>query len=204
MCQFTEKFIESIRLENSQVFLLELHQKRMNNVFSHYKKKNIHDLKDYLKGKNLPTNGKHKIRIIYDLNGKIDFEINPYFFNERNSFELINANNLHYSFKFENRDEINKIKQKSSFDEVIFCKNDKITDTSISNLIFKKNNEWFTPKTNLLDGIMREHLIETKQIRLLDINVKNLQEFSHFQMINALIPFGIKEYEISLIKNFNI
>jgi len=203
MSRSTEKFIETIRLENSRFFLLELHQKRINEVFYHFNKKNIYNLKDYIYEIKYDTKNKYKIRVIYDLHGKIDIEITPYFLKINESFELIKVDDLEYSFKFENRENIEKFKSKSTSDEVIFYKNGKITDTSISNLIFKKGEEWFTPETTLLNGVMREFLIKTKQIKIMNINLDNIYDFSHFQMINAMMPFGTKEYEITLIKNLN-
>lgn len=57
------------------------------------------------------------------------------------------------------------------------------------------------PETFLLNGVMRQHLIKTNKIKPLEIGLENLKEFSHFQMINAMIPFGSQEYPIALIQN---
>ncbi|NHQ69893.1 aminotransferase class IV, partial [Elizabethkingia miricola] len=72
---------------------------------------------------------------------------------------------------------------------------------SYSNLIFRKDNEWYTPETFLLNGVMRQHLLKSGKIKTLEIGLKNIKEFSHFQMINAMIPFNTQEYPIALIQN---
>lgn len=41
------QFIESIKVEDQEVFLLELHQKRINQTFSHFGREGSVDLKKY-------------------------------------------------------------------------------------------------------------------------------------------------------------
>jgi 4-amino-4-deoxychorismate lyase len=65
-------------------------------------------------------------------------------------------------------------------------KNNHITDTSYSNLIFKKGKDWFTPKSFLLNGVQRQHLLKTKKIKEAEITLQNIHDFSHFQLINAM------------------
>lgn len=101
------RFIETIRVEDSQIFLLDLHQERMDRVFSHYGKENPYMLKEYFLQQNHDEHGLYKWRIIYDLNGGIHCQMIPYAVEIHNNFELINGNHLEYSFKYENRDEIN-------------------------------------------------------------------------------------------------
>lgn len=48
---------------------------------------------------------------------------------------------------------------------------------------------------------MRQHLLKSGKIKPLEISLKNIKEFSHFQMINAMIPFNTQEYPIALIQN---
>ncbi|MDX8567839.1 aminotransferase class IV [Elizabethkingia sp. HX XZB] len=194
-------FIETIRVEDSQIFLLDLHQERMDRVFSHYGKENPYLLKEYFLQQNHDEHGLYKWRIIYDLNGGIHCQMIPYAVEIHNNFELINGNHLEYSFKYENRDEINKLKASASAEAVIFYQNGMITDTSYSNLIFRKDNEWYTPETFLLNGVMRQHLLKSGKIKTLEIGLENIKEFSHFQMINAMIPFNTQEYPIALIQN---
>ncbi|MEH7887355.1 aminotransferase class IV [Elizabethkingia meningoseptica] len=195
------RFIETIRVENSQAFLLDLHQERMDNVFSHFGKTNPHQLSDYFKQQHHDENGLYKWRVVYDLQGSISCQMIPYAIEVHNNFELVNGNHLNYSFKYEDRTEIIRLRNQADAEAVIFYQNKKITDTSYSNLIFKKDQEWYTPETFLLNGVMRQHLIKTNKVKPLEIGLENLKEFSHFQMINAMIPFGSQEYSIALIQN---
>ncbi|MCL1690921.1 aminodeoxychorismate lyase [Elizabethkingia anophelis] len=195
------RFIETIRIEDSQIFLADLHQARMDCVFSHYGKENPHLIKDYFVQQNHNEHGLYKWRIIYDLDGSISCLMVPYAVEIHNNFELVNGDHLEYSFKYENRDNINKLKASADAEAVIFYQNGMITDTSYSNLIFRKDNEWYTPETFLLNGVMRQHLLKSGKIKPLEISLKNIKEFSHFQMINAMIPFNTQEYPIALIQN---
>ncbi|MCT4180371.1 aminotransferase class IV [Elizabethkingia anophelis] len=195
------RFIETIRIEDSQIFLADLHQARMDRVFSHYGKENPLLIKDYFVQQNHNEHGLYKWRIIYDLDGSISCQMVPYAVEIHNNFELVNGDHLEYSFKYENRDNINKLKASADAEAVIFYQNGMITDTSYSNLIFRKDNEWYTPETFLLNGVMRQHLLKSGKIKPLEISLKNIKEFSHFQMINAMIPFNTQEYPIALIQN---
>ena len=72
---------------------------------------------------------------------------------------------------------------------IIIIKNNQITDTSYSNLLFLKDKTWFTPKSYLLNGVMRQNLLKLKKIKEAEITLDNIKEFTHFQLINALNDF---------------
>ena len=94
------------------------------------------------------------------------------------------------------------MKQKSKADEIIIVKNNHLTDTSYSNVLFKKRKEWFTPKTYLLNGVQRQNLLKNKKIKEAEITLQNLKEYSHFQIINAMNDFDdMFVYPISKIRN---
>jgi 4-amino-4-deoxychorismate lyase len=126
----------------------------------------------------------------------------PYAMSEIASFELVENNSYDYSFKFENRKELEKMKILSKSAEIIIVKNNHITDSSYSNLLFKKGKDWFTPKTYLLNGIQRQSLLKAKKIKEADITLQNLSEYSHFQLINALNEVDdAYSYPVDRIKN---
>ncbi len=81
------------------------------------------------------------------------------------------------------------MKMKSKAEEIIIVKNNHITDTSFSNLLFLKGKDWFTPNTYLLNGVQRQHLLKNKKIKEAEITLQNIKQFSHFQIINALNDF---------------
>lgn len=182
-------FIESIKVEDQKIFLADLHQKRINDTFSHFGKSDSVDLQKIFKHLDHNEDGLYKLRLIYDLEKKIRTQMTPYAIPEIHTFQLVENNIYDYSFKFEDRKELEKMKMKSKCEEIIIVKNNHITDTSFSNLLFKKGKEWFTPTTYLLNGVQRQQLLKTKKIKETEITLQNLKDFSHFQLINAMNDF---------------
>ena len=183
------QFIESIKIEDQKIFLAELHQKRVNDTFSHFGKEGSIDVAKIFKNLDIDENGLYKLRIIYDLNKNFRTQLIPYAISEIDDFQLVENNNYDYSFKFEDRKEFEKMKMKAKTEEIIVVKNNHITDTSFSNLWFLKEKNWFTPTTFLLNGVQRQHLLKTKKIKETEITLNNIKEFSHFQIINSLNDF---------------
>lgn len=183
------QFIESIKVEDQELFLADLHQKRINDTFSHFGKSESIDLQKIYKHLEHDEDGLFKLRLVYDLDKKVRTQMIPYAIPEIHSFQLVENNSYDYSFKFEDRKELERMKMKSKAEEIIIVKNNHITDTSFSNILFKKGKDWFTPTTYLLNGVMRQHLLKTKKIKEAEITLQNIKEFSHFQLINALNDF---------------
>ena len=183
------RFIESIKIEDQEVFLLELHQKRVNATFAHFGMENSIDLAKIIKDLKIDEDGFFKLRIVYDLNRNYKTQLIPYAVAEIDSFQLVENNSYDYSFKFEDRKEFERMKTKAKTEEIIVVKNNHITDTSYTNILFLKGKEWFTPTTYLLNGVMRQNLLHEKKIKETEITLQNIKEFSHFQLINAMNDF---------------
>ena len=184
------RFIESIKVEDQKIFLKELHQKRMNDTFSHFGKECKIDIYSLFLNLEHDEDGLYKFRIEYDLdNNNFKTQIIPYAISKLSNFELVIDNEIDYSFKSVDRTQLQKLKDKSHADEVIIVKNNQITDTSYSNLLFLKDKTWFTPKSYLLNGVMRQNLLQSKEIKEAEITLENIKEFTHFQLINALNDF---------------
>jgi len=183
------RFIESIKVEDQKIFLTELHQKRINDTFSYFGKECKIDIKSLFLNLEHDEDGLYKFRIEYDLENKFKTQIVPYAISEHDDFELVINNEIDYSFKSADRAQFQKLKNDSGADEIIIIKKNQITDTSYSNLLFLKDKTWFTPKTYLLNGVMRQNLLVLKKIKETEITVDTIKEFSHFQLINALNDF---------------
>ena len=183
------RFIESIKIEDQKAFLLDLHQKRVNQTFAHFGKEGSIDLVKIFKNLEHDEDGLYKLRIVYDLDKKFTTQLIPYAIPEIENFQLVENNSYDYSFKFEDRKEFERMKTKAKTEEIIVVKNNHITDTSYSNILFLKGKEWFTPTTYLLNGVMRQHLLHEKKIKETEITLQNIKEFSHFQLINAMNDF---------------
>ncbi|QNS40743.1 aminotransferase class IV [Chryseobacterium manosquense] len=196
------QFIESIKIEDQEIFLLELHQKRVNATFEHFGKEGSIDIAKIFKDLEHDENGLYKLKITYDLNKNYRTQLIPYAISEIEDFQLIENNVYDYSFKFEDRKEFEKMINKAKASEIIVVKNNHITDTSYSNLLFLKGKEWFTPSTYLLNGVQRTHLLKNKKIKEAEITLQNITEYSHFQLINAMNDFDdMFIYPISKITN---
>ncbi|OCA68418.1 aminodeoxychorismate lyase [Chryseobacterium artocarpi] len=196
------QFIESIKVEDQEIFLLDLHQKRINQTFSHFGKEDSIDLATIFKNLQHDEDGLFKLRIAYDLDKRIRTQMIPYAIPEIQDFQLVENNSFDYSFKFEDRKELDKMKMKAKAEEIIIVKNNHITDTSFSNLLFLKGKEWFTPTTYLLNGVQRQHLLKQKKIKEAEITLQNIKQFTHFQIINAMNDFDdMFIYPISRIMN---
>lgn len=196
------QFIESIKVEDQKIFLLDLHQKRVNDTFAHFGKAGSIDLAKIFKNLQHDEDGLYKFKIIYDLSKNVRTQMLPYAISEIDDFQLVENNSFDYSFKFEDRKEFEKMKTKAKAEEIIIVKNNHITDTSYSNLLFLKGKDWFTPSTFLLNGVQRQHLLKEKKIKETEITLENIAEFSHFQIINALNDFDdMFIYPIDKIRN---
>ncbi|ASK31114.1 aminodeoxychorismate lyase [Chryseobacterium sp. T16E-39] len=196
------QFIESIKVEDQEIFLLDLHQKRVNETFAHFGKEGSIDLSKLFKNLDHDEDGLFKLRIAYDLDKKVRTKMIPYAIPEIQDFQLVENNTFDYSFKFEDRKELDKMKMKSKAEEIIIVKNNHITDTSFSNLLFMKGKEWYTPTTYLLNGVQRQNLLKKKKIKEMEITLQNIKQFSHFQLINALNDFDdMFIYPIDRINN---
>jgi 4-amino-4-deoxychorismate lyase len=196
------QFIESIKIEDKKIFLLDLHQKRVDDTFAHFGKESSINLAEIFKNLDHDEDGLYKLRISYDLNKNFRTQLIPYAISEINNFQLVVNNVYDYSFKFEDRKELEKMLQQARSGEIIIVKNNHITDTSFSNILFKKGKDWFTPSTYLLNGVQRQHLLQKNKIKEAEITMQNVSEYSHFQLINAMNDFDdMFIYPIARITN---
>lgn len=104
------------------------------------------------------------------------------------SLVLVEADEVDYSFKYSDRVQLEVLnKQRGERDEVLIVQNGCITDTTYSNAVFRKNGEFFTPHTYLLNGTKRQRLLRESIIKEAAITVDNLHEFEHVYLINAML-----------------
>jgi 4-amino-4-deoxychorismate lyase len=103
------------------------------------------------------------------------------------SLKLVTCDTIDYHLKFYDRRRLDQLQElRGTCDEILIVKNGYITDTSLSNIIFKKGEKWVTPANPLLRGTCRERLIAEGSLLECDIRPEDLAGFDGFKIINAL------------------
>lgn len=193
-------FLETINIQNGIVQNLHGHIARMRETAQHFgfSAPNFPELKTLIP-KELQKNAKIKCRLIYHTEiNEITFE--KYIPKIIKSLKLVEAS-PDYSFKFSDRTELNALlSQKGDCDEILIVRNGCITDTSFSNVVFRRENDFFTPDTYILNGTKRQLLLQQGIIREKRITVENMGEFDEIILVNAMLDGGKNTQTILLLK----
>lgn len=190
-------FIESIKLKEGKIYHLSWHQKRVNQTFAaKFPNQQRLDLASIIQAQNLPQSGLYKIRIVYD-DSSYTIQIQPYQKKIIESIALIEVG-FQYPFKSSDRNLINQTVQQSKADEVIFCNNGYITDSSYSNIVLYDGTHWVTPDTFLLNGTTRQRLIQEHKISEIPIRTEDFYQFQKIGFINALNDLGEQVMDIKV------
>ncbi|MBX2901781.1 MAG: aminotransferase class IV [Cyclobacteriaceae bacterium] len=194
------RLVESIYLNNGVFRNLRYHQARMEQAATNlFSKPHLWDLEEVLKSVVVPATGLYKVRFVYDLRAyKVEFV--PYQFRAITTLKKIEADDLRYEYKYEDRAALASLwEQRGPCDEILIIKNGKVTDTSYANLAFKYGHQWLTPVAPLLNGTMRQYLIDTKKIYAADIEAGDLEKFECVKLINAMWGWDAPELPIANI-----
>jgi 4-amino-4-deoxychorismate lyase len=114
---------------------------------------------------------------------------------------LVYDDEIEYSYKYENRDRLNVLKEsRQDCDEIIIVKNGCITDTSFSNLVFYDGKKYLTPAQPLLNGTKRKLLLQQNWISEATIKPEDLNNFHHCGLINAMLHKDDYEVNINMIR----
>jgi 4-amino-4-deoxychorismate lyase len=179
-------FFETIKCQNGEIFHLSYHQERIARTIG----LNI-NLSDFIYP---PSNKLLKCKIIYDENGILDIEYTQYTPKIITSFKLIYDDNIEYTYKMLNRENLDNLYTKKGLaDEIIIVKNGLITDTTIANIAVYNGTFWITPKSPLLFGTTRNRLLNEDKLIEKDITVDELLLAKKIALMNAMIDFRILE-----------
>jgi 4-amino-4-deoxychorismate lyase len=194
------RFFESIAIINGQVRNLEYHQDRVNRTFKKfYRASNLLVLKSAIHDSFLNKEGKYKCKVLYN-NSKYDIYSEKYIQKEFKSHYLVDIGRIEYNYKYINRDNLLRNCNDNSNSHALFFKKDLLTDGEFANIILYDGINWLTPKNALLEGTMREYLLDQKIIFAETISIRELYRFKSFKLINALNSFEeAKEYAIEHI-----
>lgn len=181
-----EKYFETIKCDDYEVFNLSYHENRIAKTIG----LNL-NLQEYI----YPPNSQLlRCKLIYDDSGVLDVEFFPYKKREVKSFKILFDDEIEYSKKHLNRNSLDELfLKKEECDEIIIIKNGIVTDTSIANIAIFYENHWLISKNSLLEGTTKTRLVENKELIEKDITLEMLQSASKIALLNAMIGFDILE-----------
>jgi 4-amino-4-deoxychorismate lyase len=193
------RFLESIAIVDGKIQRLPWHQRRVDRSLQAFYKDATLDLYAAIHEEASQQKGTVKCRVLYDADS-CEVQFSNYSPRLVRTLRLIEGNEIDYSFKFSDRRAINRVfDQRGAEDDVLIVKNGRITDSSIANIAFRRDEKWFTPREPLLNGTMREYLLENGALTEEDIGVRDLSSFDGYKLINALLAFTSDEYPVSNI-----
>lgn len=191
---------ESIKLKDGHYRNLPYHEQRMNHSLKMLRGfQGSIDLEEYLKNINTPAQGLYKCRIRYDERSK-EVELVPYQVRPVRTLRIIEDDLISYDFKYSDRRAINTLFDlRKNCDDILIVKRGIVTDSSIANIVFKRNKKWYTPSAPLLKGTIRAKFLDRNLIQEEEILLKEIYNFESFKLINAMVEFESAEMNVSHI-----
>lgn len=180
-------FLETICIKNGIVQGIEVHQTRMCDTALRFgfHAPELPDLSAQVPTE-LRDNQKVKCNVVYH-EQILSITFTAYRQKTIDSLKLVKAD-VAYSFKFSDRSVLNTLLQeKGDCDDILIVTNGCITDTSFSNVVFSKGDQFFTPDSYLLNGTKRQQLLREKRIRETHVTIDNLHDFDKVYLINAML-----------------
>ncbi len=183
------QLIESIRIANGEPKNLDAHQERVNVSYQELYEKNCPFLlKEEIHPP--PSDEIYKCRILYDKEIQ-EITIARYTPVFPKKIKAVHDNEIDYHLKFADRSGIDKMMEaRGDCDEILIIQKGLITDASKYNVLLFNGGTWITPKNPLLKGVLRNVLLQKNIITAEDIPYRNINDYSHILLINALNPFN--------------
>ncbi len=195
------ELFETMRWDsNKRIFLEKLHLDRLKDSAEFYNFKFHHEkindkLQDYLK--NLESESEKIIRLFLAKDGEIRLTSSAY--KEQNkdkshyislAMQPVNSEDLSLYHKTTNRSVYeNAIGENQDCDDILLWNEaGNITESTISNVIFKKDSEYYTPPVScgLLSGTYRAHLISQGHLKERIIPKAEINLYSEIYLINSV------------------
>ena len=184
----TPLLLETIKIEAGVIYNLPYHQERCTQSRQAlYGATNILELKTHISP---PSKGLYRCRILYKKSIH-SVEYIPYVPKIISSLKII-ASNIEYTYKYANRDTLNRLLSiEKAYDDILIEKNGYLTDTSIANIAFYDGKQWVTPQNPLLKGTMRQKLIDEGFLQTKQIKVADISAYTQVALMNAMLGFKI-------------
>jgi len=181
------QLIETICYENGTFHRVPLHEERMNRSRRHFLGVCAPIL--LTQALEVPGNLKNRkvrCRVTYsEAIENIDYE--AYTIKNIQSLKLVNGGSIDYSYKYKNRDSLNRLlEERGKQDEILIVRNGFITDTSFTNIVLLQNGYWYTPALPLLTGTRRTDYLFQRKIFPRNIRQEELKYYEEARLINAM------------------
>ncbi|PJI20880.1 chorismate-binding protein [Prevotella intermedia] len=198
MCQF----IETMCVEQGKIINLDYHLERIKNTRKHFWDTEKTVPTDQLSALAATQNCRAKLRFTYDKENIYDLSCTPYKTRKIERLKLLASNDIEYNYKSVNRSEINLLKaQTEPTDEIIIVKQNRLTDTSYTNIALFDGSQWITPSTPLLKGTRRAQLLDAGRLIECEVLATDLKSFQFISLINAMMDLEELVLSISSIEN---
>ncbi len=198
MCQF----IETMCVEQGKIINLDYHLERIKNTRKHFWNTEKTVPTDQLSALASTQDSRAKLRFTYDKENIYDLSCTPYNTRKIERLKLLESNNIEYLYKSVDRSEINLLKaQTEPTDEIIIVKQNRLTDTSYTNIALFDGSQWITPSTPLLKGTRRAQLLDAGRLIECEVLATDLKSFQSISLINAMMDLEELVLPISSIEN---
>ena len=184
----TPLLLETIRCEGGEAHNLIYHQQRFDKSRKAlFGSTHAIELSQIVRP---PQKGLYRCRVLYD-EAVREVQYIPYTPKEIITLKVLSSD-ISYPYKYADRSELDALlRAHEDADEIIIVQKGRVTDTTISNIAFSNGEKWFTPSKPLLQGTMREKLIDEGFLSPVDIFVEEIYRYKQVALMNAMIGFKI-------------
>ncbi len=181
---------ETLLIKDKQVQHVEWHEERYRWSYEAYYNKRAEE--SLMAGVSIDVACKHslyRLKIAYSDEGK-QVTVLPYTPVVTQFLQVVQGDGIDYRMKFSHRACLQRLfAMRGKADDVLIVQNGLITDTSVGNILFYKQGQWFTPAVPLLRGTCRARLLASGVVVTSAITIQTMWEFEAFQVVNALRGF---------------
>ena len=193
--------LETIKIADGQICNIAYHNRRLNRSrVAHYTVADTIDIRDHIDIPLDKRNGVYKCRVLYQSDIQ-QVEYHEYQIRTINSLQLVKANIIEYSHKYEDRSALLDLFQlKGEVDDILIIKRGLVTDSYYCNVALRtSDDQWITPTAPLLRGTKRQQLLDEGILSTGDISRDDLDDYSAICLFNSMIEFGEIELPIAAI-----
>ena len=188
--------LETMKMKDGQVELLQLHKQRLQEACRHFKIEYKDDIDQLLADKK----GDWKIRLLKSQTETI-VEFLPL---PENDITVVTVDSIHTDtneftkYKTSHRIQYTHANERHpAYDDVILWdSNDFVLETTIANLVFELNGQWFTPDLSLgqLKGVYLTWLMTTREIFEAKILYTDLHKYKIYccNAVRGLYPVTLE------------